>query len=174
MPPRQRAQQAVVLVDTNVIIEAVRTNCWNALTGEFAVETVEECRDEALRGDATGAGYIAVAQDDLDRLASVHAVSKVSQARFAMAYAAAPSMDDGERDLFAHTLGRAEDGDSNWALCSPDKASIKAGVSLGWGEKLRSLEALCKAVGARPSPPLAGNYEERWLSAIRLQFLLSP
>lgn len=174
MAPRESARQVVVLVDTNAIIEAVRTNCWNALTGGFVVETVEECRDEALRGDATQDGYIAVAQDDLDRLASVHAVSKVSQAGFAMVYDAAPSMDDGERDLFAHTLDRTQDGDSHWTLCSPDKASIKAAVSLGWGDKLRSLETLCKAVGARPSPPLAGNHEERWLSVIRLQFFLSP
>jgi hypothetical protein len=35
----------VVLVDTNVIIEAIRTRCWNALTGGLRVETVAECRD---------------------------------------------------------------------------------------------------------------------------------
>ena len=34
---------AVVLVDTNVIIEAHRTGAWAALVGGYSVETVEEC-----------------------------------------------------------------------------------------------------------------------------------
>lgn len=33
-----------ILVDTNVIIEAVRTGCWAALTGQLRVETVVACR----------------------------------------------------------------------------------------------------------------------------------
>lgn len=48
---RDRAKYTVVLVDTNVVMEAVRTHCWNAMAGGLWVETVEECREEALRGD---------------------------------------------------------------------------------------------------------------------------
>ena len=35
----QRGQ--AVLVDTNIIIEAVRTGCWNALTMHFSVQSVK-------------------------------------------------------------------------------------------------------------------------------------
>ena len=45
----QRGQ--VVLVDTNIIIEAVRVNCWGALTAHFSVETVEKCCEEARTGE---------------------------------------------------------------------------------------------------------------------------
>ena len=54
---------ARVLVDTNIIIEAVRTECWNALTGRHQVETVQACCDEAEAGDTLATGYIAVARE---------------------------------------------------------------------------------------------------------------
>ena len=41
---------AVVLVDTNVIIEAHRTGTWAALAGAYAVETVEDCVTETQTG----------------------------------------------------------------------------------------------------------------------------
>jgi len=39
-----------VFVDTNIILEAVRTGCWMALTTTFSIETVEKCIEEALTG----------------------------------------------------------------------------------------------------------------------------
>ena len=41
---------AVVLVDTNVIIEAHRTAAWAALVGAYGVETVEDCVTETQTG----------------------------------------------------------------------------------------------------------------------------
>ena len=43
-------RQEVVLVDTNVIIEAHRTGAWAALAGAYAVETVEDCVTETQTG----------------------------------------------------------------------------------------------------------------------------
>ena len=40
----------VVLVDTNVIIEAHRTAAWAALIGAYGVETVEDCVTETQTG----------------------------------------------------------------------------------------------------------------------------
>lgn len=39
---------SIVLVDTNVIIEGVRTECWAAVTGGLHLETVAAGREEAL------------------------------------------------------------------------------------------------------------------------------
>ena len=39
-----------MLVDTNAIIEAHRTKSWRALTGGYAVETVEDCIMETQTG----------------------------------------------------------------------------------------------------------------------------
>ena len=41
----------IVLVDTMIVIEAVDTSCWNAITGQKRVVTVQECEDELRRGD---------------------------------------------------------------------------------------------------------------------------
>lgn len=136
----------IVLVDTNAIIEAVRVGCWAALTGQLRVETVETCTQEARSGNPSRPGYVRVGEEHLARLHHVHRVPAVEQAAFALAYEGADGMDAGERDLFAHARAR-EDG--AWVLCSPDKASIRAAVALGLGERLRSLSGLVTLAGAR-------------------------
>lgn len=82
-------------------------------------------------------------------------------------YPDAAGMDAGERDLFAHAYGRS---DETWLLLSPDKASIRAGVNLGWEDRLRSLGAVTDEIGARPK--LKRHFEESWLAEWRTQFLL--
>lgn len=166
--------KTVVLVDTNVIIEAVRTHCWNALTGGALIETVEECRDEALRGDPRQHGYVPVSSMQLGQLARVHPVSAIAQATFGLTYPLASAMDAGERDLFAHVLERMNRGDSAWILTSPDKASIRAAVALGWGDRLRSLGEIAARLGAKPKPDLAAHHEFLWLSKYRTEFRLNP
>ena len=42
--------RGIVPVDTNVILEAHRTGSWRALTGGYAVETVEDCVTETQKG----------------------------------------------------------------------------------------------------------------------------
>lgn len=156
-----------LLVDTNVIIEAVRTGCWRAITGRMNVETVETCTHEAARGDAGRRGYVVVSAEELSRLACVHPVSEEERAALALEYPDAAGMDAGERDLFAHAFGRS---DETWLLLSPDKASIRAGVTLGWQDRLRSLGAVAEQTGARPK--LKRHFEESWLAEWRTHFLL--
>ena len=170
--PGVAVKATVVLADTNVMIEAVRTRCWNALTGSLRVETVEECHDEAGRGSYGRSGYVEVGPGDLDRLAAVHAVTDLDRAVFGLAYADAQNMDAGERDLFAHAYGRAAGGDEEWVITSADKACIRAAVTLGWSDRVHSLGALATAVGARPGVPLAEHFGERWLSDFRTACLL--
>ncbi len=170
--PGAGPRATVVLADTNVIIEAVRTKCWNAVTGGLRVETVAECRDEASRGDRHRSGYVAVADEDLDRLAAVHRVDDLERAMFGLAYPDAQNMDAGERDLFAHAFGRAARGDDVWILCSADRAAVRAAVALGWQDRLQSLAGLVSTVGGRVSTPLAEHFGERWLSDFRTACLL--
>jgi hypothetical protein len=164
-------KDTVVLVDTNVVMEAVRTRCWNAVTGGLRVETVEECRDEALRGDRGRPGYLPVSEQDLARMRKVHPVSALERATFGMAYQEARNMDRGERDLFAHAYARVSRGDSVWIVSSADRACVRAAVALGWHERMHSLGALAAAVGAHP-PALLEQFGERWLSQVRTAYLL--
>lgn len=45
---------SIVLVDTMIVIEAVDTGCWNAITGQLRVATSMECAAELRRGDMWG------------------------------------------------------------------------------------------------------------------------
>lgn len=71
----------------------------------------------------------------------------MERATFALQYADASNLDAGERDLMAHGLACLADGDSLWVVCSPDRASVRAAVALGWADRMHSLEALIEAVG---------------------------
>ena len=74
-------------------------------------------------------------------------------------------------EVFADAL-RSAAGDQVWVICSPDRASIRAAVALGWRDQTRSLAELAAAVGARPNPPLAEHFGERWLSDLCTAYLL--
>lgn len=163
-----RASDVTVLVDTNVMIEAVRTACWNALTGGLRVETVEECREETQRG-AGRRGYVEVSEGHLDRLSAVHPVDDLQRAELLLASPAALALDPGERDLLAHAMGRA---DPVWVLASPDRAAVRAMVELALHAHLRSLEALLSAVGASGHSRLAAQFGTRWLAEARTSSLL--
>jgi hypothetical protein len=154
-----------VLVDTNVIIEAVRTGSWRAITGQLHVETVEACSREALAGAQSDLpGYIAVSEDDLSRLRTVHEIQPVVQATFKLAYAHADTLDEGEHDLLAFGHAHASE---EWAICSPDMAAIRATVALGLGDRMVSLEEIAASVGGREKPPLRVQYGSRWLVSFR-------
>ena len=159
MPPRPP-----VLVDTNVIIEAVRTECWTAITGQLTVETVEACRAEALAGsEAESRRYVPVGDADLKRMRAIHRVPPVLQAGLKLAYRDADGLDKGEHDLLAHAHARTE----NVRLCSPDKAAIRAAVALGLGDQIVSLEELIREVGARARRPLRVQFTTLWMVSFR-------
>ncbi len=164
--------KTVVLVDTNVIIEAVRTATWNAITGAMLVQTVEECRDEALRGDRGASGYIPVEQADLGRLNAVHAVSAEVRARYLLADSRAAGLDRGEQDLFAYAHDRVSAGNSVWVLCSGDIAAIATAVRMGIADNLCALEAVCRVTSTRPSSVFRQPHLSEFLVRYRTQFRL--
>lgn len=156
----------VVLVDTNIIIEAVRTGCWNALVSRFALETVDKCLEEARTGDPTRRAYVAVDAEQLKGLSKAHSVTAIEKAYLAVALPTADQLDAGERELFAHALGRAD----AWIAGCADRAALKAAFALGWKDRIVSLEAMAEDAGARPK--LKRHFRERWLSDVRTAFLL--
>jgi hypothetical protein len=159
-----------VLLDTNVIIEAVRTGTWAALTGGLIVETVGVCRDEALAGSPSAIpGYVSVTESDLRRLSAVHDTDSTKRAELALAYGDADGLDDGERDLLAHALAQRA---TPWSLCSPDKAAIRAAVALDFGDRLVSLEQLIADVGTKPKRSLRLQFTTDWLVRFRTRVKL--
>lgn len=157
----------VVLVDTMIVIEAVRTGCWNAITGQRTVVTVGGCADELRRGDPSMRGYVAVTQQDIARM-TVEPLPPPAAAQFRLAYPAADGLDPGERDLVA--LATTLTGEFH--LCSCDKAAVVTAHVLGWLDRVISLEALAQSVGVRPNPGLKAQFSEARMRQWRTSLLL--
>lgn len=164
----QRGQ--VVLVDTNIIIEAVRSRCWNALTTHFSVETVAKCCEEARTGAAHRPGYVVVPEAALRTRLAVHSVSGIAIANLVQRYTDADRLDAGERQLWAHALARNDD----WVAACCDRAAVNAAVHLGWEDRLVSLEELVTASGARSAlRNLKGQFSTARLSEWRTAALIA-
>ncbi len=150
-----------------IVIEAVRTGCWNAISGQRRVVTVEECAEELLRGDPGVRGYVRVTERDLGRI-TVEPVAPEVNAAFRLAYGAADGLDPGERDLLAHATTRTDE----FHLCSCDKAAVVAAHAQGWLDQVISLEAVATSVGARPRAALKVQFTEarmsQWRTSLRL------
>lgn len=161
----QRGQ--VILMDTSVIIEAYRTNCWNAVTAHFSVATVEKCYEETLTGDQLRPGYVAVDPENLRQgLADRNAVSNVERAALSLSLENADALDAGERDLLAHLLGRP----GVWLVSCADRAAVNAALAMGFEDRLVSSDAIARAAGARPD--LRRHFTEAWLREVRTAFKL--
>lgn len=157
----------VILVDTNIIIEAVRTRSWNAIASYYSIETVETCRSEALQGDALRPGYVTVEPEQLHRgLKAAHGVSDTDRARLSLAAAAAGALDAGERDLFSHALGRSD----AWLATCADRAALNVALALGWEGRIVSLEKLAQQTGTRAE--FKFHFTEKWLASIRTVYTI--
>src|SRR5437660_6860429 len=106
-----------VLVDTNVILECWRVGSWRALTGGYAVETVEDCVTETQTGFQRRRPEQRI--DPAELRQSLAQVSEVGPGELAAALVRDEMLsflDVGERSLWAHALTRAD----AWVLCGPD------------------------------------------------------
>ncbi|MFN3635163.1 MAG: hypothetical protein ACK4UZ_05470 [Rhizobium rhizophilum] len=151
----------VVLVDTTLLIEAHRTDCLAALAVGYRLQTVEKCVEETQNGTVTRSLTDRMDETLLRRqLDAVHSVTDHDRAR--VAAVGGPVIDDGERDLWAHALGRID----TWILCGPDRASMRFGVRANQRDRLVALEPLLKVIGHTPKEALREHYRQPWLDDV--------
>lgn len=157
----------MVLLDTNVIIEAIRTRCWTAITAHFSIQTAAVCCEEALTGDPLRPGYVSVDPAQLEKgLRARHQVSDEQRLALAVRLANPDILDDGERDLLAHAIGRSD----AWVASCADRAAVNAALELGFEERFVSLAAMARVAGARPA--LKFQFTDVWLSEVRTTYKL--
>ena len=77
----------LILLDTNIIIEAVRTGCWNGLRGCYGFVTVKKCVEEARSGFARSPGYVKVEDHHLSTRVEIVDVSDRERALLVVACA---------------------------------------------------------------------------------------
>lgn len=160
--------QGIVLVDTNVILEAHRTGSWRALAGGYPVETVEDCVDETQAGYQFRRSDLRIDAGELrDSLKAVRPVGNRERAGLAVRITGI-RLDRGEASLWAHALSRPD----AWVLCGPDRASLRCGVRLGFRERLVSLEELLNDAGYRSRTTLRPAYTKRWHKRVLGEILL--
>lgn len=163
-----------VLVDTCVIIEAFRTNCWKALCQHFAVETVEKCVEECCTGDPLQPGRVNVDRDQLMAgLAQCHPVSKEAIATLDYEVEGLPAIDDGELHLMAWLHEHRQEA-VTVVLSTADRAAVRAAAVLKLLDQVKSLQELGKGagVGPRQLDQLQEHFTSQWLGQVRLQIQL--
>jgi len=153
-----------VLVDTNVIIEAHRTNCWNAIVGHLKIDTVLTCVRECERGNQRRRDYIPVDTEAIIRTIDPKKVDDIQMAKFVLTYPGSADLDPGEKALLAYAASLPE---TDFLICSPDRACLNAIYDLGLIERYVSLELLARSAGMHPS--LESHFTQRWLEERRTE-----
>lgn len=160
----------IVLVDTNVVLEAHRTGCWSTLAQYFALHTVGKVVEETQTGYQNRKPEEWIDEGALRAsFAHIAHVDDEARAEFNMRHGH-PALDAGERDLLIY--GGAL-GAPAWWLNSPDMAAVRFAHAIGWTDRLVSLEAMVSHLRARLREDLRGNYTERWLSVKKTDLLLN-
>lgn len=163
----------IVLIDTNVIIEAHRVSRWKNLSSNFELHTVEKVIEETQTGYQKRANEEQIDQQDL--VASFSNIYKVSKSEIAVTVLTSPeisNLDAGERDLLIYASKCTGDC---WLISSPDSAAMRAAHKQGWLNKIVSLESLLETINCPAKIELKDNYTKKWdetkKSQIRLGIL---
>jgi len=163
-----------VLLDSCVIIEAFRTNCWKALCQHFDVETVQCCVDECCAGDKLRPGRIDVPRQELlQGLARVHDVSDLMLATLSLSCDDLPALDDGERHMMAWLYAHPAEAVIT-SISTADRAAIRASYVLCLVDRVVSLQQLAKTAGSNRKQlgDLEHQFTEDWLGTVRMQLKL--
>ena len=154
----------LVLLDTNVVIEAHHTGCWVALARYFAMHTVEKVIEETQTGAQNRDSKVNIDPAPLRQsFARICDVSDIERATFRQQFPRAV-LDPGELDLiiYAGTLNAAE----VWFLNSPDKATVRHAKDRQWLDRVVSLEEMARHLKLKPLP-LRNNYTRQWLTSLK-------
>jgi hypothetical protein len=158
---------AHVFADTNVILEAHRTQCWKVLTKRYQMDTVWRCVEECETGNQRTRNPIYVDTDSLKKIIHPKSVSDEDVAALYMRHPNSIDLDVGERELLAYALKIEHE---IFLLCSPDKACIRAAFHLGFMDRYVALENLTEKIGLNPS--LKRNFTKKWMEGFRTDLIL--
>lgn len=167
------AKNQIVLVDTNVILEAHRVGSWVALSQYFALHTVEKVVEETQTGYQNRSPEQTIDEAMLRKqIRHIESINELQQAGFSIDYPDAV-LDDGERDLviYAGLLTKAQPSIAVWFLNSPDIATIRHAHRRQWLDHLISLEEMSQHLKLKAKLNLKNNYTRTWLSSQKIQFI---
>ncbi len=160
----------IVLIDTNVVLEAHRASCWNAIANHFKLATVEKIIEETQNGFQNRSPEQTIDEASLRKsFHHIEVISDKARADFALAHPDV-TLDPGERDLIIYA--KSIPVKSVWLLNSPDMAAVRFSHQSGWLDRLVSLEEMAKHIQARTSCNFKDNYTSNWLSIRKARLIL--
>lgn len=168
--------QKRIFIDTNIIIEAHRVGCWQAMCRRYEIETVEKCIEEALTGDWLDPRRVNIDRDELIAgMTAQHAVTQLELATFLIEHPECQGLDDGELHLLAYLYANGMLGEVLVLISTADKAAIVATGKLGGLDSLISLEELAieSGVQSKQVSLLANHYRRQWLDEVRVKIRLN-
>lgn len=165
-----------VFVDTNIILEAFRINCWSEICNTFSIETVEKCREECLTGNQVNPNYTAVDKTILDNnISACHTVTNRMVATLVFSKPECQGLDDGELHLLAFLYASSDISDAGILISTADKAAILSTHHLGWLDYVECLEKLMNETGVTKSKlqALKEHFRSKWLSNLKTKIKLN-
>ncbi len=161
----------IVLVDTNVILEAHRVSCWNTLASHFRLATVEKVIEETQTGFQNRSRDQTIPLTPLRQsLHHIETITDQARAQFAL-HNPNVLLDPGERDLIIYA--KSLNLNSAWLLNSPDMAAVRYCHQSKWLDRVVSLEAMNRHIRAHTTSNLRDNFSENWLNVRKTRIRLS-
>ncbi len=154
-----------IFIDSNAIIEAHRTRCWNVITGHHRIETVGKCVEECGTGEQDRDGYVKIDVEALRERIPILEVQIGEIIALELRLENLAGLDPGEKHLLAFAVTQQD----AWWVCSPDNVCIRAAVILGIQDNLISLERIAEESGVNIS--FRDQYTKKWLRKKRSEIL---
>lgn len=161
----------LILVDTNVIIEAHRAKVLNELLGCLNLATVEMCITETQTGAQNRDPKHHIDEALMREKMTVYAPTEEEIVMAAMAYPGLAEVDAGECHLLSQAYLLLDAG--VWFLSSPDRHPMRLAIEYGWRDHLVSLEEVCRLANPSRKFNLRDNFTEAWHQSVCAQFMLN-
>ncbi|MFC0444273.1 hypothetical protein ACFOD1_03060 [Pseudidiomarina halophila] len=164
-------REDLILVDTNVIIEAHRASILNEMLGCLSLATVEMCVQETQTGAQNRDPWQNIDEGLIRERMQIFSPTDEDIVVASMALPGIGEVDAGELHLLtqAHFLADQD----VWFLASPDKHPMRLAIEYGWRERLVSLERVYRLANSKRKLQLRENFTEAWHQAVCMQFTLN-
>lgn len=159
----------VILVDTNVIIEAHRVSILNEILGSLNLATVCKCIEETQTGAQNRDPRFNIDESLLRARMQIFSPTDEEILLASMQRPGLADVDAGE----LHLLTQANQMNGNvWFVSSPDRHPMRLAIEYGWRDRLVSLEALYRLANANRRVSFRENFTEAWHQRVCAEFLM--
>ncbi|MBR9907068.1 MAG: hypothetical protein GYB30_03335 [Gammaproteobacteria bacterium] len=159
----------IILVDTNVIIEAHRVSILKEILGSLNLATVCKCIEETQTGAQNRDPRANIDEALLRTRMHIFYPTDEQILIASMERPGLADVDAGELHLL--TQAHLMDGDV-WFVSSPDKHPMRLAIEYGWRDRLVSLEAVYRIANANRKVSFRENFTEAWHQRVCVEFLM--